>query len=148
MGGFGDWTHMLADHICFNKMDWRDWKGPFGLNDTRAQQGKSLGGPPARFLCRRLVPSDCIEADGSLGEDDYPVKVNVMMWTQSVKGGVICCLSEERQTAGIGLTIIPVKYTRGRFLCQTSFVFKLKSPYPVLSREGTLVSFSHSSLYL
>lgn len=24
MGGPGDWTHMLAGPICFNKLDWRD----------------------------------------------------------------------------------------------------------------------------
>lgn len=115
MGGPGDWTHMLAGPICFNKLDWRDWKGPFGLNDTRAQQGKNLGGPrhwswltfPPLFF---FSGPSFFEAGGSVGEDDYPVKLNVMIWTWPVMGGAICYLSEQRQTKGIGLTIIPVNH--------------------------------------
>lgn len=91
MGGPGDWTHMLAGPICFNKLDWRDWKGPFGLNDTRAQQGKNLGGPrlwswltfppPLSFFSGPSFFSGYTEAGGSAVEDDYPVMVNVMIRT-------------------------------------------------------------------
>lgn len=57
MGGPGDWTHMLAGPICFNKLDWRDWKGPLELNDTRAQQGKNLWGPQALILSPPPFPA-------------------------------------------------------------------------------------------
>lgn len=80
---------MLAGPICFNKLDWRDWKGPFELNDTRAQQGKNLGGPPgsdlvshplsAPFLFRCLALLGYFGSGGSSGEGDYAVKVNVMI---------------------------------------------------------------------
>ncbi len=165
MGGPGDWTHMLAGPICFNKLDRRDWKGPFGLNDTRAQQGKNLGGPwlwswltfptsPAPYLFRCLVLSGYIEADGrggSSGEDDYPVKLNVMIWTWPVTGGVICCLSERRQTTETGLTITPVKYTHVVDFCVK--VYSVSSAIKLIMHclkytPGASASFSHQSVHV
>lgn len=49
-GRAGDWTHMLASPIYFNKLDWKDWNWAFELNDTRAQQGKNLRAPPPPHL--------------------------------------------------------------------------------------------------
>lgn len=151
--GRGDWTHMLAGFICFNKRDWRDWKGSFGLNDTRAQQEAPwlwswLTFPPMLPFLFQVPCSPTLHWGrwklcwGWLSCQSKCCDLNV-----AVMGGVICYLSEQRQTTGIGLTIIPVNHAHVMwFVCQSLFCFQHKLVHHALSNEYAFGSFSHQSL--
>ena len=66
--------------------------------------------PNTHFLLRCLVLLGYTEADsiGSSDEDDYSVR-DVKIWTELMIGGIICYVSEQRQTRGTGPTIISFK---------------------------------------